>query len=219
MKRNSKPFSVEIKKSRVQGQRHQLLPRRLFANFADEPAEVLQKEEPQAVTEPVVAPRILPSIVEPAWGRSEPDEPIRRRRSSGDADREQLEFNLTQAPSKDMKHAPPLVLAVAETMSQTANTNVAEADARPADGVQRDQGQPVRFNSRVPRKKSLEVFEPVTAFNPTLGPEPIPDAEMIAPTLATPSKEIECRLTKRQAAAVKLPRHERWKRRLHPASW
>jgi hypothetical protein len=34
-----------------------------------------------------------------------------------------------------------------------------------------------------------------------------------------PSNAVPRRLTKRLAAAAQLPRHERWKGRLHPAVW
>jgi hypothetical protein len=51
MKRNTKPFSGEIKESRIQGQRSHLPPRRLFELTLVEATEILQKEEPQATVE------------------------------------------------------------------------------------------------------------------------------------------------------------------------
>ena len=47
MKQNPKPFSVEIKKSRVQGQRNRLPPRRLFATAPAEATKTFLREEPQ----------------------------------------------------------------------------------------------------------------------------------------------------------------------------
>ena len=99
MKRNPKPFAVEIKKSRVQG-RH-LPPRRLFEEAPALATKSVQKEEPQAVVEPSPAPRILPSIVEPVWSSSE----LAHNRSSGKVNQEQMEFNLTTSASKGVKGA------------------------------------------------------------------------------------------------------------------
>ena len=63
MKRNQKPFSVEIKKSRVQDQRYSLPPRRLFELPLARAIPILQEEVPQAVAKPLATPRILPSIL------------------------------------------------------------------------------------------------------------------------------------------------------------
>src|SRR3954453_16423711 len=101
MKRNTKPFSVEIKKSRVQGQRPHRPPRRRFELTLDEAAEIFQKEGPQATVERAPAPRILPSIVEPLWSSSEPVEPVRRKRSSVQACRGQMESELTATAFAD----------------------------------------------------------------------------------------------------------------------
>jgi hypothetical protein len=105
MKRNSKPFSVEIKKSRVQGQRHYLPPRHLCVTVPVEATKGFQKGEPRVVPEPSAALRILPSIVEPFWSRSEPVAPVPRKRPSGEANRGQMELDLTAAASEDVKDA------------------------------------------------------------------------------------------------------------------
>ena len=97
MKRQQTSFSVEIKKSRTQAQRHHLPPRPLF-DVVPPPAEAPQIPQNEAVpkaAEATPAPRILPSIVEPMWSRSEPAEPARRTRSSGETKREQMEFELS----------------------------------------------------------------------------------------------------------------------------
>jgi hypothetical protein len=60
---------------------------------------VFQKEEPQALAKPSAAPRILPSIVQPMWSSSESVEPIRRKRSSGETSRIQIEFDLNASAS------------------------------------------------------------------------------------------------------------------------
>ena len=161
MKRNSKPFSVEIKKSRLQGQRHYLLPRHLFATNPVEATKILQKDEPRVVPEPSAAPRILLSIVDPLWSRSESIEPV------------------------------PCALPI--------------HDVQPA------QGDGVMAKSQKPRKRAAGTVEQEIAS------APIPAAEM--PALSVGSKVAQHRMTKRLAAAAQLPRHERWKGRLHPTAW
>jgi hypothetical protein len=161
MKRNSKPFSVEIKKSHVQVQRHYLLPRHLFATNPVEATKIFQKDEPRVVPEPSAAPRILPSIVDPLWSRSEPIEPV------------------------------PCALPV--------------HDVQPA------QGDGVMAKSQKPRKKAFGTVEQEIAS------KPLPEAEM--PSSSAVSKVAQRRMTKPLAAAAQLPRHERWKGRLHPTVW
>src|SRR3712207_8815684 len=106
MKRNPKPFSVEIKNSRIQGQRSYLPPRRLFATTPADAPRALQKEEPQRMPDPAAAPRILPSIVEPVWSNTEPAETVRRKRPSVEANREQMAFNLDGGASENVSEAP-----------------------------------------------------------------------------------------------------------------
>src|SRR5690349_16429286 len=107
MNRNSKPFSVEIKKSRVPGQLSQLPPRRLFAPLPSDPAKALQEETPQAVDEPMAAPRILPSILAPAPDLSEPVSSVRRKRSSIKSDRGQMAFDLNATVASEVGDALP----------------------------------------------------------------------------------------------------------------
>jgi hypothetical protein len=115
MKRNTKPFSVEIKKSRVHGQIHQLPPRRLFEPTPVEPSEIVQKEELPTTAEIAPAPRILPSIVEPVWSNSDP---VRRAPSSKQNTREQIELDLSAAPSEAPVEAHSAVPMIAEAVSQ-----------------------------------------------------------------------------------------------------
>jgi hypothetical protein len=197
MKRNPKPFSVEIKKSRVQGQRSDLPPRGLFAAALAEATKIFQ-EEPQAAAEPSAAPRILPSIVEPVWGGSEPIKIVRRKRSSGEANRGQVEPDPTVTASGDLKDTHVRVPKTAN--AETPNDVTPVADVQPA------QGESVKANSRKPRKKASGVVEQKIA------PELIPKR-------IVSSKAIQRRMSKRLAAAAQLPRHERWKGRLHPSAW
>jgi hypothetical protein len=212
MKQNPKPFSVEIKKSRVQGHRSHLPPRRLFATALAEATKVFQKEEPQVVAEPSAAPRILPSIVEPMWSSSEPVEPVRRKRSSGETSPDQIELDLAAGASEDVEDMPVEAPVLAKAVSKTVIAAVVEEEARPLHDVQPAQGEGVKGKSRKPQKKSSGAVEQETA------PNPIPEAEMTVSSVAS-SKSAQYRMTKRLAAAAQLQRYERWKRRLHPAAW
>ena len=131
MKQNPKPFSVEIKKSRVQGQRNHLPPRRLFATAPAEATKTFLREEPQVVAEPSAAPRILPSIVEPMWSSSEPVEPVRCKRSSGETGRDQIEFDLAASASEDMENTPKEAPVLGKTVSKTVIAAVVEEEVRP----------------------------------------------------------------------------------------
>jgi hypothetical protein len=136
MKRNLKPFTVKIKKSRVHSQSNQLPPRRLFEPVQAEVRKTIRKEEPQALAEQPAPRRILPSIVEPVWSRSEPVEPVRRKRSSRPkALQEQIELDLDVLTSKPLQHAPAETPVISEGMSQTDIPPVVEEDAEPVPEV------------------------------------------------------------------------------------
>ncbi|EIM24395.1 hypothetical protein [Microvirga lotononidis] len=212
MKRNIKTFSVEIKKSRVQGQHHHLPPKRLFELTSIEPAKIVQKEEPQAAVEPAPAPRILQSIVESVWNSPEPVEPVRRKRSSVEIRREQMESDLTATAFEDAKTTHVGDQVSCGAVPQTDGALDDAEDPPPVHDVQAAQGEGVRAGSRKPRKKVPTVDEPKIAC------ETMPEAELTIPS-AAPSNAVPRRLTKRQAAAAQFPRHERWKGRLHPAVW
>jgi hypothetical protein len=214
MKRNQKSFSVEIKKSRVQGQRSLLLPRHLFETAPAAASTIFWKEEPQPMANPSATPRILLSIVAPLWSNSEPMEAVRRKYSSGEADREQMEFALDANATEDVNEAPVRAKAVPQTEVAPAVTE----DAAPVHDVQSARGESTWASSRKPRKKASGGVEPVMAFNLTPGSESVREAEMHGSQVVAPRAD-QRRLTRRQAAAVHLPRNERWKRRFHPASW
>lgn len=211
MKHNPKPFSVEIKKFRVRGQRNYLPPTRLFATTPAEVTNVFQKEEPRVVTEPSATPRILPSIGEPVWSSSEYVETTRRKRPSVEANRGQIEFNLTAAASEDVKESHAEAPASAKAVPEVDNAPVDAEDALPVHDVQPVQGDGMKAKSRKPQKRAAGTVEPEKTS------EPIPAAEMPAPSVEL--KVAQRRMTKRLAAAAQLPRHERWKGRLHRAAW
>lgn len=163
------------------------------------------------VHEPSAAPRILPSIVEPAWSSAEPVETVRRKRPSVEANRGQMEFNLDASASEDVADAPAAALVSDEAMSQTCGALDDSEDTGGVYPVQPAQGEGVRVKSWKPRKKASGAVEQEIAS------EPIPETAMTASGVS--SKAVERRITKRLAAAAQLPRHERWKGRLHPAAW
>jgi hypothetical protein len=211
MKRKPKPFSVEIKKSRVQGQRDQLTPRRLFELLPVRAAMIFQEEEPQVVAKPSAAPRILPSIVESVLSNSDPIQPIRYKRSSAKVTRGHMELNLNAGASEDMEDGPAEVPMAAKAVLQTDGARDDAEVALSVQDVQSVQSGSMSAGSPKPRKKTFGTVEQGTA------PEPIPEAELTASAAST--KATQRRLTKRLAAVAQLPRHERWKGRLHPAAW
>jgi hypothetical protein len=218
MKRNPKPFSVEIKKFRVQGQRHQLPPRRLLGLTPAQATKSVHAEEPQAVAKLSAAPRILPSILEPVRSHSEAVAPVRRKSSPrSKPHQDQGEFDLSATASKGATGGPAETPALLEAVSQMEASPVEEA-AAPALEVQTQEIKSIKTKSRRPRKKSSEAIEKMTASKPMLESEHTPEQAMITPPAAT-SKVVQRRLIKRLAAAAQLPRNERWKRRLHPTSW
>lgn len=216
MKRNPKPFSVEIKKSRDPGQRRQPPPRHLFETTLAETNKIFRKEEPRATVESSAGRRILPSIVEPVWSSWVPVEPVRRKRFSGKAVPEQMEPDLTATVVETVTGAySEEALVIAKAVLQTEVAPVVSEEATPAHNAQPVQSESLKVRSRRLRKKASQAVEPITASKP----EPMQVAEVIEPLVVTSLKAGERRLTKRQAATVQLPRYERWKRRLHPASW
>jgi hypothetical protein len=93
-------------------------------------------------------------------------------------------------------------------LPQADNAPVDAEDALPVHDVQPAQGDGVKAKSR--KKGSGTVEQEIAS-------EPLPEVETPAPSVE--STVAQCRMTKRLAAAAQLPRHERWKGRLHPAAW
>jgi hypothetical protein len=130
-----------------------------------------------------------------------------------------MEFDLIAIIPEDINDADAQALEATDAVPPSDATPRPGDGAALTDGVQSVQAERVKANVRKPRKKVSAVVDQVMASEPTPGAEHRPEAEMLWPPVVTPSKSVERKLTKRQAAAVQLPRHERWKRRLHPASW
>ncbi|PVE20473.1 hypothetical protein DC522_32130 [Microvirga sp. KLBC 81] len=219
MKRNPKPFSVEIKKSRGPSQRQHLPPRRLFETMLAEATKIFHKDEPKDGAEPTAAPRILPSILGGGPGNSEPVEPVRRKQASKTkVDQGQIELDLGAIISEGGEGGPVAPSAILEAGSQTDAAPVAEEDATPVREAQLHAAESAKAKTRKPRDKAPEVVEPLIASEPVSEPD-LP-TEMVEPVPAMTSLEAgRHRLARRQRAAAQLPRHARWKRRLHPAVW
>jgi hypothetical protein len=217
MKRNSKPFSVEIKKSRDPSQHRQLPPRRLFEATLIETTKPIRKEEPQIVAEPAAVPRILPSILEPVWSKTEAVEPVRCKRSSGSkVDQGQIELDLTTIAAGSANDAPAETPVILEVMSQM-DAAVVEEDLKPIREVQPYEIASAKAKSR---KKAPKMVVTAMAYEPMSQPVQASKSEAIELSpLESAGRAGHHTLTERRAAAARLPRHERWKRRLHPAAW
>jgi hypothetical protein len=122
-----------------------------------------------------------------------------------------MELDLTAAASENVKDAHAGAPARANNLPKADNAPVDTEDALPVHDVQPAQGNGMKAKSRKPRKKSSGTAEQEIAS------EPLPEVETPAPSVE--SKVAQRRITKRLAAAAQLPRHERWKGRLHPAAW
>jgi hypothetical protein len=179
---------------------------------------IFQHRELQAVVEPAELPRILPSILEPVWSNTEAVGSLSQERSlRPEADEDQIELDLeTLAADESPGTAAAEALVVLEARSQTEAAILEEAAPRAAEaqpsGAARARAKPGKKNAK--RTGDGAAFE--KAPQPTQASTA--EAVEISPVVA-PREAAYPTLTKRQAAAAQLPRHERWKRRLHPAAW
>ena len=156
MKRNPKPFSVEIKKSRVQVQRHQLPPRHLFVLTPAKVTPSVQENEPPLVAQPPAAPRILPSILEPARSHSEAVEPARRKSSPrSKSDQGQMEFSLNTIATEDANDAPDEDRMV-PAAKWHPDASLGEVTATPVNEVQAQEVGRTKAKARKPQKKVSE---------------------------------------------------------------
>ena len=220
MKRHQKPFSVEIKKSRARDQRHYLPPRRLFELPPAKATLILQEEVPQTMAKPLATPRILPSILAPALSNSEAVGPVRRkssRRSKSQRGQMDLDLRATAADGviNGAAEAPVMPEAV-----RCTDASLVEVAIAPALEVQAQRADSTNARARKPREKVSKIVAPVMAHEPVFQPETISKEPVIEPPRVNRLLQADHRrLNRRQAAAAQLPRHERWKRRLHAAAW
>src|SRR4051794_21540345 len=160
MKRIPKPFAVEVKKSRVPGERTHLPPKPLFGIVPPEVIQTVRTEEPRTTAQPAVAPRILPSIVEPVWRNPEPDKPIRRKQSSA-AERhsEQIEFELNLTAAEDVRKVPEEGLAQPEKAPQIDPVALIGEYTVPVHEAQSSNLEHTKPKPRKPRTKALHPEE------------------------------------------------------------
>jgi hypothetical protein len=148
-------------------------------------------------------------------------EPVRRRRFSGlKAPQAQIEPDLDGLTSELLQHAPAEAPVLSQGMSRTDDPPVVEEDVEPVDEVQVQEAASATARPRKPRRQASAIAEQVVASGPVSEPALAPVTEVVEPSpVVTPRKLSHHGLPRRQAAAGRLPRHERWKRRLHPACW
>jgi hypothetical protein len=217
MKRNSKPFSVEIKKSRLQTERIKLPPKRLFEGFQAEISRISEKDASKVIAEPSAPPpRILPSIIEPFSSGSEPVETVRQKRSAAAAPQRQIDFDwprIVPADGEDESAQMPVkVEAVSDvTMAEDIASNCESQSANPDSAP---------TNSLKTRKRTYKPVEAIVSLGLLSQPLRQTAAEIDQPASSErPFTTSDRRQIDRQAAAAQLPRHERWKRRLPSAAW
>jgi hypothetical protein len=112
--------------------------------------------------------------------------------------------DLNASASKEAKEAFPDMPVIAQGASQPDPVIIPEEATIPAHGAQPHQSARPKAKSL---KKAPKMVELAMASEPVSLPEPSSETAVIEA------------LSRRQAAAAHLPRHERWKRRLHPAAW
>jgi len=78
----------------------------------------------------------------------------------------------------------------------------------------------VKAKPRRPRGQAAEVVEQTVSSEPVSEPASSLETVAVNPLLMMALRKLDHRrLTKRHTAPAQLPRHERWKQRLHPACW
>jgi hypothetical protein len=127
-----------------------------------------------------------------------------------------MDLDLRATAAEGVIDRPAEAPVMLEAVSRT-DASLAEDVGAPALEVQ---AQKTEGTNATARKKASTIVEPVTAHDPVSEPETISKAQVIEPPLVNRLPQADHRrLNRRQAAAAQLPRHERWKRRLHSAAW
>jgi len=221
MKRTPKPFSVEIKKSRLQAERIQLPPKRLFGGHQADISKIFAKDVSQAAAEPSApSRRILPSIIEPFSSGSEPVETVRQKRSNAAIPQAQIDFDWPVTISATEEDGYTQASVKVEAASEVTAAAAIEEDVVPVRDVQSAERDSAPTTSQKARKKAYRLAESTVSFSSLSQPER-PPTEEVAPWVSTerPFRTSNHRQIDRQAAAAQLPRQERWKRRLPTAAW
>jgi hypothetical protein len=131
----------------------------------------------------------------------------------------QIELDLPADGAKDPEGVPETPSALESGLHM--DVALTEDETKPSTPeVPIDDNGTSEPKSRTRRKKRSEFVEPVETSVLASQPSPASEADSLrVPAIVTSSKALPSRLSKRQGAADQLPRSERWKRRLHPATW
>jgi hypothetical protein len=145
---------------------------------------------------------------------------MRKRAVGSTAGQGQIEFDLTAAAAEKAGENLGATPRVPETGPQTEIAPVPEEKGTPVPAARRQDRGGRKAKVQTQRTKRSEIAGPVGALHPGIQPTPNPAAGgLSAPSaIVTSPKGIPARQSRDQAAA-RLPRGERWKRRLHPAAW
>jgi hypothetical protein len=123
----------------------------------------------------------------------------------------QMEFDLVATASEQVEDVQARAQLSTQAVSQTDTVFGDSEDVLRAYDIQPVPTKGVKAKSRKHLRAS-KAAEKETASGPDR------EAEMTELSMAS-TQAPQRRLTKRLAAAAQLPRHERWKGRLHPAAW
>ena len=131
-----------------------------------------------------------------------------------------MDLNLNENAPEDAQDAAKERLVIPEAQFQADATAAIEEAAIPVLKVQAQGIESAKARSRQPRKKASESFGAATPSEPVSQSEQASEAEVIKPLRTEGRLRVgDRRRAERQTAAAQLPRHERWKRRLHSAAW
>jgi hypothetical protein len=133
---------------------------------------------------------------------------------------EQIERDLDAMDPMRSQDTSAETPVISEGMLQADVSPAVKEDAQPVHGAQIQKADAVKAKSRKLRRQASETVEQTVSSEPMSEPASSPETDAVNPLpMMTLRKLDHRRLTKRQAASAQLPRHERWKQRLHPACW
>ncbi len=121
------------------------------------------------------------------------------------------------AASSEAPAGPHLTVPMAADAAAQTDMADAAAGTAPIDEVPPALGERSK-KERKPRKRKPRAVERVMQPESASQPERVPAPVILEASMPLSAAAIQRRRTKRLAEAVQLPRSERWKRRLHPAS-
>jgi hypothetical protein len=125
------------------------------------------------------------------WSRSEPMEPVRRKRASGSKVKQgQMELDLNATISKQSQDAPAETPVISEGMSRADVSPVIDGDAQPAHEAQIQKAETVKAKSGKPRRQASEIVEQVVASEPVSESAPAPTTEAVDVLSVVPQRRL-----------------------------